>query len=138
MAKLNAHNEIGRIEYGFAVKVYNNDGTILVNRGSGYRLHAKLNTDVDPVFAFNLSKEKVARSPMAAYYKKLLELGGSLIARSHLHTCITYLGADPDGVWSEMDSDYSTRGLYSVEEVADACRLFIEGGDRSLASRKEE
>ena len=130
MAKLKAHGaEIGTIYTTTSAKRYMSDGVVLKNGGFGWKLHAKVKPDVDPVEAFKRAKAKRdealrARPNLAAYIKELHAMAG-LSKRWKLHTAVTLMPDDCDGVWSEACDGYGDNVSADVDEVSHLCRLYL-------------
>lgn len=130
MAKLSAHGTIiGTIEYTCKVKRYMSDGKVLVNHGSGWKISGTLKSGVTPQDAFNraLQKQKdfLAARPAAAEYRRILHDLACASKRAKLHTCVTLMPGDCDGVWSEACDGYGDNVSASVDEVAELCRAYV-------------
>ena len=141
MAKLKAHgSEIGTI-YGLtSAKRYMSDGKVLKNIGFGWKLHATVKAGVDVTAAFGNAKARQAdhlanRPAYAAYRKELHDMAG-LSKRWKLHSAVSIMPEDCDGVWSEACDGYGDNISADVDEVAALCRLYLAAVEESKALKE--
>lgn len=136
MAKLSAHGvEIGRINYLTYSKAYFPDGHILINRGFGWKLHAKVKPEVSPGEAFARMKAKndalaQDRPAFYAYRKELHSLAGMGKAWK-LHAAVEAMPEDPDGVWSHACDDYTDNVHADIGEICELCKLYLRAQDEA-------
>ena len=129
MAKISAHGSIvGTVEYLTKSKRYMSDGVILLNNGFGWKIGGKVKSHVTPQAAYDGARtrlaEKLAAWPeMAAYIRELHGMAG-LCKRWKLHSAVTMMPDDCDGVWSECCDGYGDNVHADVDEVADLCRAY--------------
>ena len=130
MAKLSAHGtEIGRVMFTTYAKAYMSDGVVLKNAGgSGWKIHGRIKEGVTPTQAYENQKrhqeQYLAQRPeVAAYRKELHKLAG--IGKAwKLHTAISLLGNDVDGIWSEVCDGYSDNVHADVDEISHLVQLY--------------
>lgn len=129
MAKISAHGtEIGTIYKLTSAKRYMTDGVILKNIGFGWKLGGRVKPGLDPNAAFLASSSRIeaalsARPDFAAYRKMLHDMAG-LSKRWKLHSAVTMMSNDPDGVWSEACDGYGDNVHADVDECTELCRLY--------------
>jgi hypothetical protein len=129
MAKLRAHGqEIGTLFGLTNAKRYMSDGHVLKNIGFGWKLSAKVKPGVSPQLAFETAKAKLEtrltqRPALAAYRHELHSMCG-LSKRWKLHTAVSTMPDDCDGVWSEACDGYGDNISADVDEVGNLCRLY--------------
>ena len=129
MAKCKAHGEeIGTTHYIAKSKRYFSDGAILINYGTGWKLHGKLKPGSDPkeVFAKISAKYEAGlstRPHTKEYRQKLHELAG-MGKRWRLHHAVALMPDDPDGVWSECCDGYGDNVHADIDDIANLCRLY--------------
>ena len=130
MAKLSAHGyEVGRIEYPSWAKTYHSDGTVLINRGDGWKVHGKVKANFTPTQAYEHVKSvqaaRLADNPMYAQWYKLI-MGYGLVKRQYIIMTIETMPEDPDGVWCELTDtyDYRAKMNWEIEEVIELCRAY--------------
>ncbi len=128
MAKLSAHGkELDRREYAsFRVAVFA-DGHILKNSGTGWKLYRKCKPGTDVAqYALDCRTRYNARPEEFHRYIGALQDACSLEKRWMLHTAITMMPEDADGVWSEMTDHSGSYGdSYDLEDIARACRAYL-------------
>lgn len=127
MATLSAHGkEIGRIEYVITAKAIMADGTVLVNRGFGWKVHGKFKAGVDPKEAYERRKAALAewrlKYPKSAAYVDALHKTVGVSLRWKLHAAIGANPQDPDGVWSDVCEDVEI----PFDDIAELCRLYLD------------
>lgn len=129
MAKLSSHGtEIGRIVYTTKIDAYFEDGKVLRNAGFGWKLRAKVKDGHSIYNAYTTAIEKqkafLASHPfLAAYRKKLHNLAG--IGKAwKLHTAVSMMPQDPDGVWSETCDGYGDNVSADIDDVSKLCTLY--------------
>ena len=123
MAKLSAHGtELARRETPTGRIAVMSDGQILKNSGSGWKLWRKLKTGVDPIeYARKFEARTAAIMPEVRLYIEALQDACDLEHRWRLHTAITLMPNDPDGVFSECD-DYGY--TLDLSDIVKACRMY--------------
>lgn len=136
MAKLSVHGqEIGRITALTSVKAYFSDGKILKNIGFGWKLHAKVKEGIDPNVAYQKAvtrqNENLENKPALKAYKKALHSLAGINKRWKLHSAITLMPDDADGVWSECCDGYSDNVHADIDEISELCALYIEALNES-------
>jgi len=133
MAKVSAHGAIiGTVEYITKARRYMSDGAILVNHGTGWKLHGKLKPGITPADAFRAASarlaSRLAQSPALAAYVTALHAACGQGKRWKLHMAISMMPDDADGVWSEACDGYGDNVHMDVDEVAELCRLYRAAG----------
>jgi hypothetical protein len=129
MAKCKAHGyEIGAVEFLTTAKRYMSDGVILKNAGFGWKRHSACKPNVNPETAYKAACERAAaflsiRPDFAAYKKALHDLAG-LGKRWKLHTAVTMMPGDADGVWSEACDGYGDNVHADPSEISELCDLY--------------
>src|ERR1700734_4342436 len=105
MARLHAHGtELARRETLTGRIVVMSDGNIMRNDGFGWKIWKKLKRGVDAEkFAQKFNAWTEALPPEVRAYIQALEDICGLEHRARLHTAISLMPNDPDGVWSEVD-----------------------------------
>ena len=129
MAKLSAHGEELFREVGLtSSKAWMEDGTTLKNYGSGWKIYGKVKAGVSPQQAADNARERAVtlsqRRPAFAAYKELLHELVNVPDRFRVVAALEVMASDPDGVWSALDDDYSTRDEYSIDDVVQLCRVY--------------
>ena len=128
MATLSKHGkEIGRLEYLTKTLAFMDDGTVLVNRSDGWKIHSKVKAGVTPRQAYqnrlNHYREHSEKYPVfAAYRRELIEVAG--MKRARLHMTIELMPDDPDGVWSDCCDGYGDNFSATIDEIVELCRLY--------------
>lgn len=141
MAKIKAHGAIvGTVELTISADRYMSDGTILRNRGQGWKLAGKVKPEFTPQEAFARRSRRVAdilaaRPALAAYRKALHDLCG-LCKRWKVDMAISMMPDDCDGVWSEVADGYGDNVSADVDEIADLCRLYLAAQREGKAMRE--
>lgn len=129
MAKLCAHGEtVGTVDMLTKSTRYMSDGKILVNSGQGWKLYRKVKPEVAPKQAYEHAVahqlEADRKFPaFAAYRKALHELCG-VGKRWKLHTAVTMMPDDPDGVWSEVCDGYADNVHADLGDVVALCASY--------------
>lgn len=126
MAKLSARGrtELARFEYASKRIARMSDGNLLVSCGRGWSQYGKLKPGIDPVASAREAQAKYNARPLEFHrYIDALMQAVPLERRGELHTAITVMPDDPDGVWSEMDDRYWGEGP-DLEDVVQACRAY--------------
>ncbi len=127
MAKLSAHGtELARRETPTARIAVMSDGQIMRNWGAGWKLWKKLKPGVDAhEYARKFDERTKAILPQVQMYIDALIDACDLEHRGRLHTAISLMPQDPDGVWSEFDDGSGWSG-YSIdlEDIIKACRMY--------------
>ena len=125
MARLKSHGrELDRREYAaFRVAVMS-DGNVMRNVGSGWKLWKKVKAGVDPVHYAKETRKKYNSHPQVFHeYIEALSNTVPLEKRWELHTMISHMPEDPDGVWAHFDD----RHLHlDIKECIQLCRLYRE------------
>ena len=123
MAKLSAHGtELARRETPTGRIAVMSDGQILRNQGAGWKLWKRLKPGVDPKAYADKFKAFTAAIPFEVQaYIDALQNAADLEHRWRLHTAITLMPQDPDGVWSECD-DYGY--TLDLDDIVKACRAY--------------
>jgi hypothetical protein len=131
MAKLSARGriEIGRIEFLVKTKSYFTNGDILVNYGYGWKQYSKVKTGLNPQEVYQRYVQKQQQflkdHPLFAEYERLLHKMCGLCNRSLVHTAISSMPDDPDGIWSEFEDSYMPNKPHlSFEEIAELCKAY--------------
>src|SRR5574340_10382 len=135
MAKLSAHGiELDRREYPSGRVAVMSDGKILRNQGFGWKLWKRVKPGVDPkVYAEDARKRYEARPAVFHEYMRELINAADLEHRYRLHTAVSLLPNDPDGVWSEVNDTYSGYSI-DLDDCLKLCRLY----EAAMAARSEE
>jgi hypothetical protein len=141
MAKLTGHGaEVGTIQYLTTAKRYFADGTILKNRGFGWREYGRVKEGITPQQAFNNACERLRlrdiELPAFAAYRKALHKVAGVSKRWKIHQCIDLLPGDPDGVWSEACDGYGDNVHADIDEVVELCRLYDAALREQRAAKK--
>src|SRR5690242_10697049 len=128
MAKISAHGkELDRREYAsFRLAVFE-DGHILKNAGSGWKLYRKVKPGVNVVqYALDCRRRYNERPEEFHRYIAALQDVGSREKRWMLHTAITMMPEDPERVWSEMTDHAGSYGdSYDLEDIVRPCRAYM-------------
>ena len=129
MARVCKHGtEIGTINYLTKSLRYMSDGTLLVNRGFGWKLAQvkpgiKINRE-----SFEAAKKRreqyLAERPATAAYVQCLHNLAGVGKRWKLHAAVTMLPDDADGVWSEACDGYGDNISADVDEIVELCRAY--------------
>jgi hypothetical protein len=140
MAKLSAHGSIvGTLHFVSYSKRWMSDGHILRNGGDGWKLHAKLQAGVDVAEHFRKAESHMAQSrasrPARAAYIKLLHGMAGVATRWKLHTAVSLMPNDPDGVWSECCDGYGDNVHADLDDVCELCRAY-EAMEREAAEAR--
>jgi hypothetical protein len=128
MAKLSAHgrHELARFEYASKRIARMSDGVFLVDYGQGWKEYAKLKQGINPVESATVAKARYDARPAEFHaYIKALRDCVPLRYRGELHTCITMMPDDSDGVWSMMDDRIGSWGSPSFEDIQEACSAYL-------------
>jgi hypothetical protein len=143
MARICKHGDVlGTIEGLTKASRYMSDGTLLVNRGFGWKL-AKVKAGVTiNAESFARAKERQEsalrdRPALAEYRRQLHDLAG-VSKRWKLHAAVTAMPDDCDGVWSEACDGYSDNVSASVDEVSALCRAYKVAVMENNDIRKEQ
>ena len=144
MATLSKHGrEIGRINYLTTVRAYMEDGAVLKHDGTGWKQLGKVKPGVSPETAYANAKTKqengLAEKPCYAAYRKELHSLAPQSKRWRLHTAVTMMPDDPDGVWSSVVDDYGTRNSIEadLDEICALCDLYTAAVREAGATRPE-
>jgi hypothetical protein len=129
VAKLSAHGKELFREVGLtSSKAWMEDGTTLKNYGQGWKIFGKVKAGVSPQQAADNARERAAtlsqRRPAFAAYKKLLHELVCVPDRFTVVAALEVMASDPDGVWSTLDDEHSTRGSYSIDDVVELCNAY--------------
>ncbi len=124
MAKLSAHGvELWREERLTSRKAYMADGKILINSGSGWKLHGNWKKGVNVADAVARQKSRYDAKPHEYHtYIAALKATGSIEDRWKLHTAIEMMPNDPDGVWSSLEG--FSGNDFDIEDICKACRAY--------------
>ena len=130
MAKLSVHgSEIGRIVYTAKTKAYMSDGKVLVNYGDGWKIAGKIKPEFTPESAFQSANKRriefLECRPAIAKYIKCLHSLACPSKRYKLHTAVSLMPSDCDGVWSEACDGYGDNISAGVDEIYELCALYI-------------
>ena len=68
--------------------------------------------------------EQLACKPAVAAYRAALRDMAGLSKRWKLHTAVTLMPDDPDGVWSEACDGYGDNVSADLDDVVELCRLY--------------
>jgi hypothetical protein len=125
MARLSAHGvELARRETPTGCITVMADGQIMRNQGFGWKLWKRTKPGVNPVeYARKFNERTAAIMPEIRDYIKALMNACDLEHRVRLHTAISLMPQDPDGVWSEFD-DYSGYSL-DLDDICRACQAYL-------------
>lgn len=129
MAKVSAHGAtIGTVEFLTTAKRYMSDGTVLKNIGFGWKLYSRVKPHLTPEAAYEAAQERLkakleALPALAAYRKELHSMAG-LSKRWKLHTAISMMPDDADGVWSEACDGYGDNIHADLDDIVTLCRLY--------------
>ena len=128
MATLQAHGtELFRWSGICFEKAYMSDGTLLKNRGYGWKVHGKVKAGLDPVTVAESAKNRQAamrleRPALENLRRVMVEVGGGLKNRVMIDMAFDCMPDDPDGVWAELDDNWETRGKYTFEDIMEIYR----------------
>lgn len=138
MAKLCAHgSELARRETPTGRIVVMSDGNIMRNDGFGWKRWRKLKAGVDPqeyARKFNAGTESIP--PEVRAYIQALQDTCDLAHRARLHTAISLMPNDPDGVWSELDDCAGCSP--DLDDIVKACRVYESAMDAIRAKDAAE
>ena len=127
MAKLKAHGiELDRREYPSSRVAVMSDGNIMRDYGQGWKLYKRLKPDATcsiQEYATNVRAKYDARPAIFHEYVKALMDAVPLTNRGRLHTAVSLMPNDPDGVWSELDSPFSGP-LVDLDDCVKLCRIY--------------
>jgi len=138
MAKLSANGRtiVGSIDYIASTKRVMSDGVILENKGHGWKVAGKVKPGFTPEQAFTQGKAKheatLAARPALAAYRAALHDACGLAKRWALHTAITLMPDDPDGVWSNCVDSYPKVDA-DLDDIVRLCGLYT----RAKAEKEE-
>lgn len=131
MAKLSAYGriEIGTVNKLISSKRYMSDGTVLENKGFGWKVFGKIKNGFTPEECFAKASANQAQvlsdnPDYANYYRALHKMAG-LSKRWKLHASISLMPEDCDGVWSEVCDCYGDKVYADIDEIAAICRLYL-------------
>lgn len=129
MARLKSHGNHIIIACTLTKYAYCEDRHILRNQGWGWKLWRKLKTDIDYKEAAQRHKDNRKRNfdenPVKAHFMDLLcKLCPSLEKRQFVYTALELLSNDPDGMYSELDDNWHTRGYLDFDDVQSLCRAY--------------
>jgi hypothetical protein len=138
MAKLRAHGtELARREIPTGRIVVMSDGNIMRNDGFGWKSWRKLKAGVDPQeYARKFNAQTEAIPPEVRAYIEALQDTCDLEHRARLHTAISLMPNDPDGVWSELDDCAGCSP--DLDDIVKACRLYESAMDAIRAEGTEQ
>lgn len=127
MATLSKHGrELGRVNGIGAVFSIREDGHILINRGTGWKLYKKCRPGVDPSIvaeqAIRQFQDRLDSRPGMAEYLKALHDAAPMSKWNQLHLLVQTLPDDPDGVWAEANDMLGIHLDYS--EADELCSLY--------------
>lgn len=124
MAKLSAHGtELARRETPTVRIAVMSDGQIMRNYGQGWKLWRRVKAGVDiTAYAAKFDQHTIEIMPELQRYVATLIDACDLEHRARLHTTISLMPSDPDGVWSELN-DYSGYTL-DLNDICRACRAY--------------
>jgi hypothetical protein len=130
MAKLSAHDVIGKIDYMYKTIAYCEDKKVLVNYGDGYKVYGKIKPDIMPIDAYNQALKKQAEflknHPCYNNYRKFLHSLSGLNKRFMIHQAVKELHNDSDSLFSSFD-DFSWSSSYphlELDDCAELCKLY--------------
>ena len=136
MAKLSAHGiELWREERMDGRKAYMADGKILRNTGSGWKLHGNWKPGVNVREAVERQKARYEAKPAEYHaYIAALKDAAPIDQRYNLHTAISLMPNDPDGVWSSLEGYCGND--YDLDDLVKACRAYeaMEAVAKSVAA----
>jgi hypothetical protein len=141
MAKLSAHGtELLRVEQASYRLAYMADGKILRDSGGGWKLHKRCKPGVDPeanaeqrrAFYANVTPDRYHR---AHYRERMVNEFPGLETRVRVHTTISLMSHDPDGVWSELDGTEAEEDLDTIVELCAAYRAAHAEGEAAKAAK---
>jgi hypothetical protein len=121
MTRLSEHGtELGRTEYPDCRLAVMSDGSLLVNRGDGWKRWKRVKAGVDPVaFAAKMHAAYGSRAAEFHAYIRALVAACDLAHRAQLNALVDQMPEDPDAVWSLFDDPgYDLQ----IEDVARCCR----------------
>ena len=129
MAKISAHGKvIGTVEYIAKTKRFMSDGTVLINQGFGWKVYGRCKPSLSINEVYEKARDsldvKLATYPCTAEYRKGLHSLVGIGKRWKLHTAISLMPDDCDGVWSECCDGYGDNVHADVDEIANLCRLY--------------
>jgi hypothetical protein len=126
MAILSKHGETIKIELIGSHKAYCEDGSVLINKGDGWKLKGKLKQGLDyrvqAEKAIKARDEKIKNNPTFANWRKLI-MGYSLPERIKILLVFRLLGYDIDEIYSELN-DY--RLNCTLEEIKQLHQAYAE------------
>ena len=96
---------------------------IMKNYGQGWKLWKRLKPGIQPEeYARKFNDRTKAILPEVLTYIDCLIQCANLEHRARLHTAVSLMPTDPDGVWSEFD-DWSGYTL-DLDDVVKCCRAY--------------
>ena len=88
----------------------------------------RVKAGITPEQAFEKAKQRlqdaITTDPAGAAYRECLHKLAGIGKRWKLHQCVSLLGDDADGVWSEACDGYSDNVSADVSEIVELCRLW--------------
>lgn len=129
MAKLKAHGaEIGTFDYATHRVRYMSDGHVLRNFGDGWKLFTKVKQGLNVRDVYESKRiareEKLHRMPALRNYLNELFNATPLSLRNRLHTIISLMPDDCDGVWSECCDGYGNNVDATLDTITELCALY--------------
>ncbi|SRR6266705_3065054 len=117
---------------------YMSDGTILINRGDGWKVKGRVKPGFDPADVARRAQERyaqlLAERPAFADYRQALHANVCNGQRYLVHEVLNMLANDPDGVWSELND--MAHIAIDVDECVTLCHLHEES-TREAKKRRE-
>lgn len=129
MAAISKHGQNEIIEYVSFKKAYCSDGKILKNYGSGWKLYGKIKSGYDYKSAYAEAKKnqdkKLKEFPAyAKFFKAIKSLCRSMQKRQLLIQGLSVSSNDPDGLWSDLDGYWQTKGAFTFGDIEKICNAY--------------
>lgn len=130
MASLNKHGESVIIKQLWQRWAFCSDGTILVNKGHGWKVHGKLKKKSDYKKAAEARKEWLnadrIHRPMLQELERLLDkMVPSLAKRLYLREALRSFAHDPEAVKNLSEEDGQYGANLSMEDSIQLCRIYL-------------
>ena len=138
MAKLSAHGrkELARRETPTGRLALMSDGNILRNQGSGWKQYKRLKPGVDVnAYAVKFEAFTQAIPDSVKHYTDALMRAVNLEYRWRLHTLISHMPEDVDGVYSDIN-EWSNVADYS--DVQQACMWYRIAQENVKAEKESD
>ena len=123
MACLSKHGEYTKFEFPRYNKAYCEDGAVLINYGSGWKLYGKLKMAYADAIKGIKAKQAAVGPSSQKLYAELFRMAGTLKNRCMLCQALEAYAHDPDGMFVELDEMYGSN-KWNRDEIKNLCFLF--------------